>query len=71
MPQIIPGTPNVGGSIAKGHLPRQHAQGDTGDDAPSAVFTSSVVRPKMPGITVGMDKRNSQVEDDASSNAGG
>ena len=65
MPQIFPGTPSVGGSIAKGHPPRRHAQGDTGDDAPSAVFTSSVVRLKMPGITVGIDKRNSYAEDDA------
>ena len=65
-PRLSQETPNVGGSTAQGHLPQRNAQGGfAGDDAPRAVFTSIVVRPKMPRITVGIDKRNSHVEDDA------
>ena len=39
--------------------------GFAGDDAPRAVFPSIVGRPKMPGIMVGMDQKDSYVEDEA------
>ena len=35
--------------------------GFAGDDAPRAVFPSIVGRPKMPGIMVGMDQKDSQM----------
>ena len=35
--------------------------GFAGDDAPRAVFPSIVGRPKMPGIMVGMDQKDSYV----------
>jgi len=44
--------------------------GFAGDDAPRAVFPSLVGRPKMPGIMVGMDHRDSYVGDDAMSKKG-
>ena len=40
------------------------ADGFAGDDAPRAVFPSIVGRPKMPGIMVGMDQKDSNVGDD-------
>ena len=39
--------------------------GFAGDDAPRAVFPSIVGRPKMPGITEGMDQTDSYVGDEA------
>jgi len=44
--------------------------GFAGDDAPRAVFPSIVGRPKMPGIMVGMDSKNSYVGDEAQSKRG-
>ena len=44
--------------------------GFAGDDAPRAVFPSIVGRPKMPGIMVGMDQKDSYIGDDAQSMRG-
>jgi len=44
--------------------------GFAGDDAPRAVFPSIVGRPKMPGIMVGMDSKDSYVGDEAQSRRG-
>ena len=41
--------------------------GFAGDDAPRAVFPSIVGRPKMPGIMVGMDRKDSYIGDEAHS----
>jgi len=39
--------------------------GFAGDDAPRAVFPSIVGRPKLPGVMVGMDQKDSYVGDEA------
>uniref|UniRef100_A0A0G4H9I5 Actin n=1 Tax=Chromera velia CCMP2878 TaxID=1169474 RepID=A0A0G4H9I5_9ALVE len=44
--------------------------GFAGDDAPRAVFPTLVGRPKMPGIMVGMDQRDSYVGEDAQEKRG-
>eukprot|EP00930_Biecheleria_cincta_P005076 TRINITY_DN105_c0_g1_i4.p1 TRINITY_DN105_c0_g1~~TRINITY_DN105_c0_g1_i4.p1 ORF type:complete len:417 (-),score=77.09 TRINITY_DN105_c0_g1_i4:273-1403(-) len=44
--------------------------GFAGDDAPRAVFPSIIGRPKMPGVVVGMDHKDSYVGDEAMSKRG-
>jgi len=44
--------------------------GFAGDDAPRAVFPSIVGRPRMPGVMVGMDQKDSLVGDEAQAKRG-
>ena len=46
------------------------ADGFTGDDAPRAVLPSIVGRPKMPGMMVGMDQKDSNDGDEVQSKRG-
>ena len=39
--------------------------GFAGDDAPRSVFSSEVVRPKVPGIMVGLDQNEVYVGEEA------